>query len=59
MALRELVCRDPDSAGSRERGRAPSLPALPGFVRVQALTKPVPHATYGITLGDGEAEPQP
>lgn len=35
---------------------APSLPTLPGFVRVQALTKPVPHAAYGIVLGDGEAE---
>jgi hypothetical protein len=35
---------------------APSLPALPGFVRVQALVKPVPHEAYGIALGDGEAE---
>jgi hypothetical protein len=35
---------------------APSLPALPAFVRVQALTKPVPHAAYGLALGDGEAE---
>jgi predicted nucleic acid-binding protein len=35
---------------------APSLPELPAFVRVQALTKPVPHGAYGIALGDGEAE---
>lgn len=35
---------------------APSLPTLPGFVRVQALTKPVPHAAYGLVLGDGEAQ---
>ena len=35
---------------------APSLPALPSFVRVQGLAKPVPHAAYGITLGAGEAE---
>jgi predicted nucleic acid-binding protein len=35
---------------------APSLPALPAFVRVRTLNKPVPHATYGITLGGGEAD---
>ncbi|MEW6752823.1 MAG: DUF3368 domain-containing protein [Candidatus Latescibacterota bacterium] len=35
---------------------APSLPALPGFVRVQPLTKPVPYEALGTPLGDGESE---
>ena len=35
---------------------APSLPQLPDFVRVQELSQPVPHESFGIPLGDGEAE---
>ena len=35
---------------------APSLPELPDFVRVQELSQPVPHESFGIPLGDGEAE---
>jgi predicted nucleic acid-binding protein len=38
------------------REAAPSLPELPGYVQMRTLNKPVPHGSYGVVLGDGEAE---